>query len=444
MTIASNVNKASYSGTGAVTKRPFGFNVLRSAHPKAIISDEFGKENQLSTGYNVSIDGGFVTYPLPESGERPLANNKKITLLREVPIVQNTDLINQGPMEAEVLESAYDYLTMAVQQLNEKTNRALLGPVTSEGTPDTLVSDLMAIRAESEANTAKGAEYLSGIKQLYEEYQREIAFNGAEIGTPKIFLTGQESAGYLLMDGSSFDPTDYTDLYKELGKTVVPDWRNDPSIPEGWSWYIKGKHSANVVGQVKDLTMVMHQLQSDEEGYIEFSPKELRVDFYVPQGLQGIQGPQGPQGERGETGPQGPQGIQGIQGIQGPKGDQGERGQTGAQGVQGPQGIQGPRGEQGEVGPQGPQGIQGEKGERGERGLQGAKGPDGDKGAPGDPPIGLSFGAFEYDDRGHLIFSAYQTSETADNVTAAFDEKGHVIIGIETTEGSESSGSETV
>lgn len=424
MTVATNVNKITYQANGAVTKWPFNFPVLNASHLKVIVTDPTGEETTLESNYYVDLQTSAVTYPVTGA---PLAAGNKITLLRLLPAVQNIDLENQGPFEAETLERGYDYLTMLVQQLDERTHRAILGPISGDDPPADMVSKLLAASARAQAAERGAQALLTAIQKLYDDYQREIAFNGAEIGTPKIFKEGEQSDGYLLMNGAPYDTTDYVDLADVLGTANLPDWTDDPSIPAGWKWYIKGKHAANVVGQIKRLRIVVHNLPAGQSAYCTFDASQTLMDLYIPQGIQGIQGPMGP---AGPAGPQGPQGIQGVQGIQGPQGPQGERGQEGAQGVKGDTGAQGPRGPQGEVGPQGPQGPKGDKGDQGDPGPEGLKGPQGDKGPDGDAPVGLSFGRFGYvHETGHLQFTAFGVSE-ANNLSATINEDGHVIISV--------------
>ncbi len=424
MTVATNVNKITYQANGAVTKWPFNFPVLNASHLKVIVTDPAGEETTLESNYYVDLQTSAVTYPVTGA---PLAAGNKITLLRLLPAVQNIDLENQGPFEAETLERGYDYLTMLVQQLDERTHRAILGPVAGDDPPADMVSKLLAASARAQAAEQSAQALLKAIQKLYDDYQKEIAFNGAEIGTPKIFKAGEQSDGYLLMNGAPYDTTDYVDLADVLGTANLPDWTDDPSIPAGWKWYIKGKHAANVVGQIKRLRIVVHNLPAGQSAYCTFDASQTLMDLHIPQGMQGIQGPIGP---AGPIGPQGPQGIQGVQGIQGPQGPQGERGQEGAQGVKGDTGEQGPRGPQGLVGPQGPQGEKGEKGDQGDPGPEGLKGAQGDKGPDGTPPVGLSFGKFGFvHETGHLRFTAFGVSE-ANDLNAVINDEGHMIISV--------------
>lgn len=156
MTVATNVNKITYQANGAVTKWPFIFPVLNASHLKVIVTDPAGEETTLESNYYVDLQTSAVTYPVTGA---PLAAGNKITLLRLLPAVQNIDLENQGPFEAETLERGYDYLTMLVQQLDERTHRAILGPVAGDDPPADMVSKLLAAsaRAQAAAQTAQSS-----------------------------------------------------------------------------------------------------------------------------------------------------------------------------------------------------------------------------------------------------------------------------------------------
>lgn len=424
MTIASSVNKITYEANGSIRTWPFNFKVFSPEHLKLVVTDALGEESTPENNFSVDLQASAITYPV--TGEA-LKKGNKVTVVRLLPIVQEMDLVNQGQFDAETLERSADEIVMMIQQLDERTRRAIIGPISGDDPPADMVSKLLAASASAQQSAATAATLLAGIQQLYNDYQKEIAFNGAEIGTPKIFKAGEQSPGYLYMDGTSFDGDDYSDLAEVLGSVNLPDWTTSPALPSGWRWYIKGKHAANVVGQIKHLKIVVHNLPSDASAYATYDHSNIQMDLYIPQGIQGIQGPMGPVGP---AGPQGPQGEQGPRGIQGPQGEQGLRGPEGAQGVKGDTGAQGPRGPQGEVGPQGPQGEKGEKGDQGDPGPEGLQGPQGDKGPDGEAPVGLSFGKFGFvHETGHLNFTAFGVSE-ANNLTASINSDGRIIISV--------------
>ena len=130
MTVASTRNKVTYSGNGSTRSWPFSFNVPDASYMHVIITNSDGGETTLSSGYSVDLDASTVTYPVDDLQD-PLAEGNKITLMREVPITQDMDLMNQGNYDAESLERAYDKLTMIAQQLKENIDRAITVSVSS-------------------------------------------------------------------------------------------------------------------------------------------------------------------------------------------------------------------------------------------------------------------------------------------------------------------------
>lgn len=129
MTIASSTNKHIYQGNGATKEWPFTFKIFNESDIQVYITDASGTETKLTTGYRVDTQNGYVEYPYP-SGD-PLPSGWKITLLRIVHLVQETDLVNQGPFFAEVIEESLDRLTVIDQQQQEVLDRAIRLPVSA-------------------------------------------------------------------------------------------------------------------------------------------------------------------------------------------------------------------------------------------------------------------------------------------------------------------------
>lgn len=130
MTIAVSSNKVTYVGNGSTTAFPYTFEVLLQSHLSVLITDSSGNITTLNSGqYSVTgiggSNGGTVTYPLSGS---PLPSGSSITILRTVPAVQQTSLVNQSGYYPSVVEAAFDYLTMLAQQIIEQNGRILTLP----------------------------------------------------------------------------------------------------------------------------------------------------------------------------------------------------------------------------------------------------------------------------------------------------------------------------
>lgn len=128
MTVSSAVNHQEYTGNGTTTVFPYGFRILNDSHLAVTLSDGLGNLQYpvLGTDYLVSgvglVEGGNVTL------KNPLPSGWRISLDRILPLVQETDLRNQGKFFPEIHEDAFDYLTMLIQRCDSLLGSALRKP----------------------------------------------------------------------------------------------------------------------------------------------------------------------------------------------------------------------------------------------------------------------------------------------------------------------------
>lgn len=128
MTVSTEVNQAAYTGNGVTTVFPYTFRILNASNLTVTRIDLQEVETVLTLGtdYTVagagSYNGGAVTLP------QPLLNGYSLVIERDLAIVQETDLRNQGTFFAEVHEDAFDYLTMIIQQVASWFGLALRRP----------------------------------------------------------------------------------------------------------------------------------------------------------------------------------------------------------------------------------------------------------------------------------------------------------------------------
>ena len=124
MTVQKDLVKNIYVGNGSTTQFPITFDV--NAEQPGYIHVYISNDDNSTTeteNYTVDLISKIVTYP--KSGE-PLASGKKLVIMRELPLMQLMDLINQGDYYADDVEQAFDDLTMIAQQLSEKLARAMV------------------------------------------------------------------------------------------------------------------------------------------------------------------------------------------------------------------------------------------------------------------------------------------------------------------------------
>jgi hypothetical protein len=132
MTIASETRRAGpFSGNGVTTAFPFAFKVFTTANVQVVKTDAFGTETTLllTSNYTIALNadqsanpGGTITYP---ASGTPLAVGEKLTVVGSLQAVQGTDLTNAGGFYPEVVEDAFDYLTILIQQLKELITRVV-------------------------------------------------------------------------------------------------------------------------------------------------------------------------------------------------------------------------------------------------------------------------------------------------------------------------------
>lgn len=143
--IAHVDNRITYSGNGNATEFAYQFKILDRMDIKVLLTDADGKEKLLTKDYYVDVEKNVVRYPgyavgaeVPES-ERPpvLPTGWKLTIYREVPVTQETDLPDQYPFNQ--VEDIGDKLTMIAQQLTDTTGRSLKIGVSKSTDIDTVI-----------------------------------------------------------------------------------------------------------------------------------------------------------------------------------------------------------------------------------------------------------------------------------------------------------------
>ena len=124
MTVQKNLVKNIYVGNGSTTQFPITFDV-NTEHPEYIHVYLTNDDNITTETENFTVNLTAKTVTYPKEGQ-PLATGKKLVIMRELPLQQLLDLINQGDFFADDIEQAFDDLTMITQQLSEKLARAMV------------------------------------------------------------------------------------------------------------------------------------------------------------------------------------------------------------------------------------------------------------------------------------------------------------------------------
>lgn len=128
--VPANIAKmAPYTGNGSTTTYAYAFPIVESSD---LIVTRYDTSTipvpgvlVLNTDYTVTgvgTAGGNVVLTTA------LPLNYKLLIQRVVPVVQDTDIRNQGPYFPEIIESSFDYLTLICQQILEQVNRTFVTP----------------------------------------------------------------------------------------------------------------------------------------------------------------------------------------------------------------------------------------------------------------------------------------------------------------------------
>lgn len=352
-------NRITYSGNGNATEFAYQFKILDRTDIKVLLTDADGKEKLLTKDYYVDVEKNVVRYPgyavgaeVPES-ERPavLPTGWKLTIYREVPVTQETDLPDQYPFNQ--VEAIGDKLTMIAQQLTDVTSRSLKISVSKSADIDTaipfeagksfriaddgksivltedpaivlpLVQSLADAAAKSESNAKSYMDVTKGLSENVNVFIPSVSSDGVLTWTNKAGLANPTAVNIKGAKGEKGDP--------------------------GTGIKIKGKY-----GSLSAL-QAAHPKADEGDAYI------AGVNLYVWNGSAwidcgNVQGPKGDKGDKGDAFTYADFTQEQLASLKGPKGDKGDAGPQGAAGAQGPQGATGPQGAQGVQGLQGPAG----------------------------------------------------------------------------------------
>lgn len=391
-------NRITYSGNGNATEFAYQFKILDRTDIKVMLTDADGKEKLLTKDYYVDVEKNVVRYPgyavgaeVPES-ERPpaLPTGWKLTIYREVPVTQETDLPDQYPFNQ--VEAIGDKLTMIAQQLTDTTDRSLKIGVSKSTDIDTVIpwENGKSFRISDDGKKLElsedPAKVLPLAQGVYAQTQAQAQSAAASAtAAAKSEDSAFESAGVAGNSAQSASTSaasaaenarlaegyktaaetakSNASLYAANAKTSADNATASKEAAQSAATTASNFASAarNSAGEAKTYKDNAKTYMDNAKNYSE------NVNVFVPSvssdgvlswtNRAGLANPasvniKGAKGDKGDTG---------AQGIQGVKGDKGDKGDTGAQG------------------------IQGVKGDKGDTGAQGSKGDKGDTGATGAP-----------------------------------------------------------
>lgn len=130
--------RVQYTGNGSTTVFPYSFPIFDESEMVVYEGDDV-----ITTGYTVSgagqTDGGNVTFSIAP------ADGTKITLLRNVSIERMTDFQEGGTFRPKNINDELDRQTAFMQQVQEKVDRTLILPPTSDVDPSQILGEVVRI-----------------------------------------------------------------------------------------------------------------------------------------------------------------------------------------------------------------------------------------------------------------------------------------------------------
>lgn len=306
MTVSTEVDHNEYMGNGVTTSFPYTFRIFKKSDLMVQVADlnENITELVLDTDYTVSGAGGYTGGNVILAN--PLPNGYQISISRELPVTQDTDLRNQGKFFAEVHEDAFDKLTMLIQQAFSWLRLALRKPSFVANYYDALNNYIRNLRDPSHpqdaatkiyvdslsntnlSRTLRTPEPIISLPDIDQRKNKIVAMDDS--GNPLMVLPESGSAADVLIELAK--PYGYTYIgglaehYSLPVKFVVVD--NAPyngdlkaaltaAIPGSVFWL--GKKTYNITGlygvnrnTVENITIVgagMPQLSSDKRYLID-------------------------------------------------------------------------------------------------------------------------------------------------------------------------------
>lgn len=272
MTVQKDVTKNIYVGNGSTRTFPFTFE-CPAEHPeyiKVYLMQDDGTALATSD-YQLDMDARQITYP---SSGTALPEGKKLVIVRELPLQQMMNLVNNGPYFAEDVETAFDENVMAMQQIAEKLNRSIIMSVDIDG----------------------------------DAFVNEVPFEAG-----KSFRIADDGKSIVLTE----DPAKVLPLAQGVYAQTQTQAQN--AIASAAAAAKSESSTKAYMDTTKDLSENVNVFvpSVDADGTLTWTNK---AGLDNPAAVN-VKGAKGEKGDKGDTGPQGPQGVQGLQGLQGPAGN---------------------------------------------------------------------------------------------------------------------------
>ena len=370
MTVQKDVTKNIYVGNGSTRTFPFTFE-CPAEHPeyiKVYLMQDDGTALATSD-YQLDMDARQITYP---SSGTALPEGKKLVIMRELPLQQMMNLVNNGPYFAEDVETAFDENVMAMQQIAEKLNRSIIMSVDIDG--DAFVNEVpfeagksfriaddgksivltedpakvlplaqskleaataqANIAAASAAAAAKSENNAAISASASNNSAQSASTSAASAAESARLAEGYKTAAETAMNNASLYAANADKAATDAAShaTNARDFADnaDTSKQEAQTAATSASASAtNAKGSADNAKTYMDNAKNYSENVNVFTPSVSSDGVLSWTNKAGLANPP-PVNIKGEKGDQGLQGIQGVQGVKGDTGAKGDRGEAGS------------------------------------------------------------------------------------------------------------------
>ncbi len=165
MTVSENENVV-YNWNGDDSSTTFDFDFLIEDETQLVVmyTDKKGQQSLLikDVDYTIeevgNINGSFINYPIEGSEHTTLQRNEIISLILDLPIIQDTPYEESEKLVKSRLERNFDYLTRLIAIQNRKIERSVKVQEGAEQTADELIEALNNAQIESAKNALQSAQ----------------------------------------------------------------------------------------------------------------------------------------------------------------------------------------------------------------------------------------------------------------------------------------------
>lgn len=158
MSLPYSPSRAVFDGNGAATRFPFTFRVWEPSEIAVFVTDPRGVTEPASACDVTLADSGHGGTVTCLHDGAPLGVGWRLTILRNMPFVQNVDLLSGTRFDPQVIEDQLDQATAERQQLKEAVDRAVKLPAASDMTPEEYGRELLDARDDAQQAAQQAAQ----------------------------------------------------------------------------------------------------------------------------------------------------------------------------------------------------------------------------------------------------------------------------------------------